>query len=123
MPDSQDERRRFHRIATDKPVTLQVGDARYSGTVLDISLQGLLLESTGNWNPAIGVRVQAAILLDEAMPGIRMDGEIAHLDGKRVGLRCVGIDLPSASMLRRMVELNLGDGELLERDLSQLIAG
>jgi len=34
----------------------------------------------------------------------------------------VGIDLESASMLRRMVELNLGDGELLERDLSQLLA-
>ena len=123
MPELTDERRRFHRIATDKPVSVQVGDAFHTGTVLDISLQGLLLESAENWNPAIGTRVRAGIHLDADMPGIHMDGEIAHIDGRRVGLRCVGIDLQSASMLRRMVELNLGDGELLERDLSQLIAG
>jgi hypothetical protein len=95
---------------------------QHSGTVLDISLQGLLLESNGSWKPTIGTRVRAGVRLGEEMPEISMDGEIAHIDGKRVGLRCVGIDLESASMLRRMVELNLGDGELLERDLSQLLA-
>ncbi|MCW9077838.1 MAG: PilZ domain-containing protein [Gammaproteobacteria bacterium] len=122
MPDKTDERRRFHRIATDKPVRLRDGDMQHSGTVLDISLQGLLLESNGSWKPTIGTRVRAGVRLGEEMPEISMDGEIAHIDGKRVGLRCVGIDLESASMLRRMVELNLGDGELLERDLSQLLA-
>ncbi len=122
MPDETDERRRFHRIATDKPVSLRDGDMQLSGTVLDISLQGLLLESNGSWNPTIGTRVRAGVQLGEEMPEISMDGEIAHIDGKRVGLRCVGIDLESASMLRRMVELNLGDGKLLERDLSQLLA-
>jgi len=122
MPDKTDERRRFHRIATDKPVSLQDGDMQHSGTVLDISLQGLLLQSNGSWNPTIGTRVRAGVRLGEEMPEINMDGEIAHIDGKRVGLRCVGIDLESASMLRRMIELNLGDGELLERDLSQLLA-
>ena len=122
MPDKTDERRHFHRIATDKPVSLRDGDMQHSGTVLDISLQGLLLESNGSWNPTIGTRVRAGVRLGEEMPEISMDGEIAHIDGKRVGLRCVGIDLESASMLRRMVELNLGDGKLLERDLSQLLA-
>jgi hypothetical protein len=122
MPGKTDERRRFNRIATDKPVSLREGDRQHSGTVLDISLQGLLLESNGSWNPTIGARVRAGVHLGKDMPEIRMDGEIAHIDGKRVGLRCVVIDLESASMLRRMVELNLGDGELLERDLSQLLA-
>ena len=117
------ERRRFHRITTDKPVLVQDAGTRHSGTVLDISLQGLLLEPHGSWNPVIGSRVRAAIRLGEEMPEICMDGEIAHIDDKGVGLRCVGIDLQSASMLRRMVELNLGEGELLERDLSQLLAG
>lgn len=122
MPDKTDERRRFHRIATDKPVSLRDGDMQHCGTVLDISLQGLLLESNGSWNPTIGTRVRAGVRLGEEMPEISMDGEIVHIDGKRVGLRCVGIGLESASALRRMVELNLGDGELLERDLSQLLA-
>jgi hypothetical protein len=122
MPDKTDERRRFHRVATDKPVSLRDGDMQHSGRVLDISLQGLLLESNGSWHPTIGTRVRAGVRLGEEMPEISMDGEVAHIDGKRVGLRCVGIDLESASVLRRMVELNLGDGQLLERDLSQLLA-
>lgn len=122
MSEKTDERRRFHRVATDKPVRVQDGDTQHSGTVLDISLRGLLLELDADWHPRIGTLVRAGVLLDEEMPGISMDGEIAHVDGNRVGLRCVGIDLKSASMLRRMVELNLGDGELLERNLSQLLA-
>jgi hypothetical protein len=31
------------------------------------------------------------------------------------------IDIDSISQLRRMVELNLGDSEMLERDLSSLV--
>jgi len=123
MPQITNERRRFHRVATDKPVTVQVGDARHSGTVLDISFRGLLLRAEGDWAPDIGTPAQAQVLLDEQMPGITMDGEVAHVDGTRIGLRCVGMDLDSAGMLRRMVELNLSDEGLLERELSQLISG
>jgi len=123
MPENTDDRRRFYRVATDKTVDLQVGDERHSGTVLDISFRGLLLAADGDWSPEIGTQTQAHVLLDEQTPGITMDGEVAHVDGRRIGLRCVGIDLDSARMLRRMVELNLNDGQLLERELSQLISG
>ncbi len=123
MPETTDERRRFHRVATDKPVTVRVGDTRHNGTVLDISFRGLLFQADAEWAPEIGTLAQAHILLDEQMPAITMDGEVAHVDGRLVGLRCVGIDLDSAGILRRMVELNLGDGHLLERELSQLMSG
>jgi hypothetical protein len=122
MSELSDERRRFHRVVTDKPVRIRYGEAQHSGTVLDISLRGLLLEQQGDWQPVIGGQVHADIQLDAQLPGIRMDGEIRHIDGRRVGLRCVGMDLDSASMLRRMVELNLQDDSLLERDLAQLIS-
>ena len=52
---------------------------------------------------------------------IRMEGEIAHRDGTQVGMRCTGIDLDSIAHLRRLVELNLGDEELLHRELSALV--
>ena len=123
MPEETNDRRRFHRVATDKTVSLQVDDERHSGTVLDISFRGLLLKVDGDWTPEIGKPAQAHVLLDEQTPGITMDGEVAHVDGRRIGLRCVSIDLDSARMLRRMVELNLSDGQLLERELSQLISG
>lgn len=118
-----DERRLFHRVATDKRVLLQHGDQQHTGNVLDISLHGLLFVLRGAWRPHCGAVVQANVELDNGIPYIRMDGEVAHAEGNRVGLRCISLDLESAGMLRRMIELNLADSELLERDLTQLIAG
>ena len=123
MSEITDERRRFHRIATDKGVRLLHDGVPHQGTVLDISLRGLLLELDGDWRPQTGTRVEAGISLEGDTPGIVMDGEVAHVDGRRLGLRCVSIELESASRLRRMVELNLQDDRLLERELTELVSG
>ncbi len=122
MPEITEERRRFDRIATDKAVSLRQGETLLSGTVLDISLRGLLLELQGDWQPEIGAPVKAEIHLDQQADTIAMDGEIAHIEGRHIGMRCVGLDLDSASRLRRMVELNLQDDRLLERNLAQLLS-
>jgi hypothetical protein len=122
MSQEANDRRRFQRIATDKPVLVRSGDAQHAGSVLDISLRGLLFELHGDWRPGCGTLVQASVRLDEQTPAIRMDGNVAHVQDGRIGIRCTGIDLESASMLRRMLELNLDDSAMLERDLAQLIA-
>jgi len=45
---------------------------------------------------------------------------VAHVEGGRVGLRRTHIDIESVTHLRRLVELNLGDPALLERELHEL---
>jgi hypothetical protein len=46
---------------------------------------------------------------------------IAYLGkGKHLGLQFDEIDIHSATSLRRLVELNMGDTSLLERDLLSL---
>lgn len=47
---------------------------------------------------------------------------MAHCNGEQAGLLCLTIDIDSVTHLRRLVELNLGDTDLLERELSHLIA-
>ena len=123
MPESQHERRRFHRIATDKPVDVMIGDKHYPGTVLDISLRGLLFLNAGDTQPEHGAEAKAHIKLDDELCCIDLAGEVAHIEGERIGLHCTSMDLESAAKLRRMVELNLADNELLERELAQLISG
>jgi hypothetical protein len=49
-----------------------------------------------------------------------MDTAVAHIEGTRVGLRCLHIDLDSITELRRLVELNLGDAAQLDRELHAL---
>ena len=53
---------------------------------------------------------------------IEMLATVSHAEGKNVGVRCESIDLDSVSHLRRLVELNVGDESILQRDLSSLIA-
>lgn len=123
MPQHNPERRRFDRVATDKPVVVRDRSAEYFGTVLDVSLRGLLFTVDSDWRPEPGLAVQAQIRLDGEHNCIDIEGEVAHVERNRIGLRCNRLDLDSARRLRRLVELNLADHELLERNLSQLSAG
>lgn len=121
MSEQSGERRHLQRIASDKPAVLYADNAEYAGTVLDVSLRGLLLELADDRPPADGASVQVRIMLDGEQHLIEMSGEVMHVAGRRIGVRCSGLDLVSARRLRRMVELNLDDHRLLERDLAELI--
>ena len=50
-----------------------------------------------------------------------MHTEVVHKTSHHLGLRSLHIDVESISHLRRIIELNLGDAELLNRELEMLI--
>jgi hypothetical protein len=86
----------------------------------DISLKGALLEMGDDWQGRTGDRCQLHLQLS-ADVAIDMKGTVVHVDGRRMGLRCDEIDIDSITALRRLVELNAGDSDILERELSALI--
>ncbi len=87
--------------------------------LVDVSLNGALLENPASIAWAQGDQVKIAIKLGDEV-SIEMDAEVAHVSDQQTGLRCHHIDMESISHLRRLVELNLGDQALLERDLEAL---
>lgn len=117
----QQERRRFSRIAFHRPALFTVGGSGSLVGVLDVSLQGALLEVPPAFAAETGAHCALVIRLDGAETVIQLDGEVAHRAGNRLGMRCTSIDLESVGHLRRVVELNLGDEELLHRELATLI--
>ncbi len=116
-----DERRRFSRITFHRPAELEAGAARASCELLDVSLKGALVEAPVGFDAAVGTRCTLTVRLDAGDAVIRMEGEVVHRAGAQVGVRCTGVDLDSIAHLRRLVELNLGDEELLHRELSALV--
>ena len=58
--------------------------------------------------------------LDQAGDVVVMSGIVVHLEGQHIGIECQDIDLTSLTHLRRLVELNTGDAELMNRELSHL---
>lgn len=118
-----DERRRFSRITFHRPAELDVRIAKASCELLDVSLKGALVEVPVGFPANLGGRCTLVIRLDAGEAVIQMEGEIVHREGTTAGVRCSEIDLDSISHLRRLVELNLGDDELLHRELSALVSG
>ncbi len=117
------ERRRFSRITFHRPVELDLPTARASCELLDVSFKGALVEVPAGFPANPGGKCTLAIHLDAGDAVIRMEGEIVHREGNTAGVRCTEIDLESISHLRRLVELNVGDDDILHRELSALVSG
>lgn len=125
MRDSS-ERRRFTRVSFDTHAQItQVNNSQVSDvTLLDLCLQGALVELPHK-PPSLntlecGDQIKLELFLDDTETIISMETEIVHIKGRNVGLRCRVLDLDSITHLRRLVELNLGDAELFQRELVML---
>ena len=119
---SNDNRRRFSRIQFHRSAELELGRERIPVAVIDVSLNGALLEVAADFSGRRGQPCALSIRLEPSESVIRMIGEMAHLEPGRVGVRRQEIDLESMAHLRRLVELNLGDPALLDREFDALIA-
>ena len=89
--------------------------------MLDLSLKGALVTLPENATVPAGMPCQLTVPLAETGDHISMTAGVAHVDGNHAGLLCRSIDLDSVTHLRRLIELQLGDPALLERDLAELI--
>jgi len=116
-----DERRQYSRIAFHAPAQLIFSDTQYDVVVLDLSLKGALLKLSGDILLKLDSHCVLRVTLSDMDDQINMQARVAHIEGKNVGIICLNIDLDSVTHLRRLVELNIGDPELLERELSALI--
>lgn len=112
------EQRQFSRIAFDAPASVHQGGHAWQTKVVDLSLKGVLLEEQA-MQLATDKPVTINITLDPDT-SITMNAHWVHAEQQRIGFRCEKIDLDSITHLRRLVELNIGDSDLLERELSQL---
>ncbi len=119
MTQSDSERRTFSRITFDADITLTQGGNSWKATLVDISLKGILVEEPANWDADITQYIDAHIALDDET-AIDMTLNWRHTQNGQIGFECDHIDIDSVIHLRRLVELNLGDEELLERELAAL---
>ena len=120
MNEPAADRRRFKRIAFDAKTELSQGEYIWPVKLIDLSLKGLLIEKPEPWlgNPEWHFLVDIHLTEDAA---IKMDVQLAHDDNGQLGFVCKHISLESIERLRRLIELNLGDPEELERELGALI--
>lgn len=119
MTESTADRRHFSRILFDAWAELCQGDTVWHTAVVDLSLNGLLVREPADWTIDETQPLRAAISLEETA-AIHMTIRQRWRGEGLLGFSCMQIDVESVGNLRRLVELNLGDAELLERELGVL---
>lgn len=112
-------RRQFSRITFNNQVRLTQGHNSWLAEIVDISLKGILLRCQ-DWNFNQAQPLQANLVLADDTQ-INMTLSVRHIDNDLAGFACEFIDIDSITTLRRLVELNLGNAELLERELANLL--
>ncbi|WP_206483551.1 PilZ domain-containing protein [Thalassotalea sp. G2M2-11] len=115
-----ENRRQFTRILFSIDALLDIEEHSYSVNIHDISLNGALVSSPDGIDDIkhkLGV-LRFSLAGDETE--VCMHIAVVHVEPDEIGLQCNAIDIDSVTLLRRLVELNLGDEEQLHKELSQL---
>lgn len=116
------ERRKFTRFPFEASVSLSNPRGKWTAKLIDVSLNGVLITQPHNWIKHQNQEFLVEVNFVDSDIHIRMEASIAHTEHGKIGLHCNHIDIDSASHLRRLVELNLGDENILNRELGALIS-
>lgn len=119
-PTLREDSRQFTRIPFHSQVQLIGSEGSWYSTLLDVSLKGVLITKPENWNAKLDDHFRVKLVLNDSDIQIRMEVSVAHIDNEHVGFRCEHIDLDSITHLRRLVELNIGNTDILNRELAAL---
>lgn len=119
MTDPAD-RRRYTRINFDCDAAIVQGNNRYQVHLVDVSLNGALIETPEQYEIKAGEPVDVEICLSGEI-SITMHSHLAHSSPDVLGFTCDSIDMDSMTHLRRLIELNMENPQASERVLDELL--
>ncbi|MDP7591322.1 MAG: PilZ domain-containing protein [Litorilituus sp.] len=115
-----ENRRQFTRILFSIQAELIIEDKSYPVSIHDISLNGALVTAVQSDQPLKGKFGILSFFLSDNKSKVTMHIAVVHEHENETGLQCNAIDIDSVTILRRLIELNLGDIAQLNKELSQL---
>jgi hypothetical protein len=114
------DNRRFTRIVFSTPVMLTCKQEQWKTELIDVSFKGALVKKPDIFPSNETQPFTLSFRLANTEIDINMQVHRVHERDNCIGFTCDSIDIDSASHLRRLIELNVGNAELLNRDLEQL---
>tara|TARA_Y100001956_G_C4129236_1_gene192450 strand:- start:11197 stop:11568 length:372 start_codon:yes stop_codon:yes gene_type:complete len=114
------ERRRFSRIVYRTQAVLSQGMNAIDASISDLSLHGLLVSCEQSAMLDVNEQVDVEFSLPGSDVTIQLVGNIVGVNNNMIRLSIDHIDIESIGHLKRLIELNVGDDELLHRDIEHL---
>ncbi len=116
------DRRHFQRVTYECPALLELeGREPVAVEVENLSLKGVLLRQVpAECMPEPGQSANLELQLAPEV-AIRMALEVSFCGDGRLGAHWVEIDVEGMAHLRRLLALNLGDAEQVDRELAHML--
>lgn len=122
MSSADNERRHFTRINFDAKAYVNKDNHVWHCQIVDISLHGILVDTPNGWDAKLGDMCAIELPLIPGDVEINVTGKVEHVSPQHIGFSFEEIELDSASHLKRLLELNLGDPDLVKREIHELLA-
>ena len=113
-----DERRKFHRVPFATKAEIKYAKNKYKGELIDISLQGALVQGKGDIPLEEGVSCELSIHLLDSEITMQFDADLVHRQENKFGFKFTSEDTETMTHLRRLLELNIGSSEVIDNEIS-----
>lgn len=117
---SDKERRKFTRIQFNTIATITQNDKSFDAHLIDISLNGLLVETPKQYTLRSDLSTDISMRLSNDTT-ITIIAKLIHSSDDALGFQCESIDIESMSHLRRLLELNMNNPHATKRLLTELL--
>ena len=117
---SDKERRKFTRIQFDTTTTITQNNNIFDAHLIDISLNGLLVETPKQYTLRSDLSADITMTLSNDTT-IAITAKLIHSSDNTLGFQCESIDIESMGHLRRLLELNMSNPHATERLLAELL--
>lgn len=123
--DSPTNRRRFHRFPFEAKAVLRIGSQSHIPCdLLDLSLNGALVKVSDLDYYNNGELGELELVIRGEIRGdvvtMNMDVAAVRIENSQLACRITSVDYDSFDSLKTLIEDNLGDVTLLDRELTQL---
>ncbi|MDY0291581.1 MAG: PilZ domain-containing protein [Desulfuromonadaceae bacterium] len=117
------EKRRYARVNFIDDIEIIHADTRYPGVVTDISMKGVLIKLDEIPSGKVDSDMWLIRLCLAKDVQIVVQAQPSHFDyiHPAVGFSFTAIDVDSMAHLRRLLELNTGNANQIERELKQMV--
>lgn len=114
------EKRHFSRVDFHAKTFIIYKEEKHEAQLLDLSLKGALVSSQHLLLIQMDETISLHIELGNANVALDIEAELVHREKDQMGFRFKTIDLDSLTHLRRLIEINLGDAEKIDKELEFL---
>jgi len=115
------ERRCFPRLPFHSKAVFSIDGVSQEGTLIDLSLSGALFRAEGEVFAVLDDYCQLDILHGAGLCCVRTRGRVAYVQDGLIGLQFKQHEFAVLKELMKIVEMNLGTPDMMQRELGALL--